>query len=156
MLFASTPLLTLNFREEWGGQDKTTSWSSGGVRALGQKQTRSIAGWKGVLSPVSAGSRACSAKQDMLAGGTGPPKLGRVAMVATMAASRGAAGLDAWRDLELGRMGIRGQRTGLSGGALWEVVGVLQSQAQPAGRAGGISGTRSWGLGSLEKATCRL
>lgn len=71
----------------------------------------------------------------MLAGGRGPPKVGRVAMVATMAASRGATGLDAWSDLGLGTVGIRGQRTGLREGALWETAGVLQSQTQPAGRA---------------------
>lgn len=114
VLFVSTPLLTLTFGREWGGQRK--AFRSGAVVEQGpwdRRKRSPFAGRRGMPFQDPVGRRFSSVQRGMLVCG----RRLKCQVVPTMAAGREAPG-QAQSDLGLGGLGILGRRTGL-GGAHW-------------------------------------
>lgn len=153
MLFVSTPLLTVTFGREWGGQRK--AFLSGAVVEQGpwdRRKQSPFAGRRGLLFQDPAGQ-----VQQCPAGHAGVWKgLKRqvVPMVPTMAAGRAAPG-QAQSDLGLGGLGILGRRTGL-GGAHWEAQEGSTARLSLLSKPEAWVGSGADGLGSLEKSTCQI
>lgn len=122
-------------RVGWAGPGLSSGSSDGG-KVLGQKQTRSICRMERDAIPGFRREQIQRAKQDVLdVGGS------LTCQVELPVVGAGAQDI-AQSDPGLDGVGIPGQRTGFGG-------------AQPAVHAGGISGTGSSGLGSLERSACR-